>query len=344
MAAMTLYEKIATYCEENHISGVIRITARDRILHEQAIGFADAARQIPFAKNSMFTLYSLSKPFCAIGLLKLVDAGLVKLDSHPARYVPEAEGFDARVTIRHLLHHTSGLPDFEQNRAFASKYAPGYAKNIREHLRILTDYPSCFSPGTGDKYANINFVICALIIENISGLPYETYMQQEVFSPLDMKTAVVDNEMKIIPNRVTGYQLVDGIPDEIEKSHNWLLGAGDIVGTVEDVYCLNKAIKNRLLLSNATWDAVLTPALLNQRGMGCQVFDWQGKTYIQHCGGHFGFRLLHIQILEDDFDIIFLSNSGYGDARAALADLILDTYYKNGHITIDSSQWDRGYI
>lgn len=344
MSTEQLREQIAKYCEANHIFGVLRVTIKDKTEYEQYVGFADIQNSVSFTSESMFTLYSLSKPFCAIGLLKLRDKGLVNIDNHPSEYVPEAEGFDERVTIRHLLHHTSGLPDFHQNPEFAKKYAPGYAKYIREHLKILADYPSYFAPGTDSRYANINFVLCALIIENVSGMHYSEYMTKEVFEPFGMKNAVVDNEDLIIDNRVKGYELLNNRLCETEKNHNWLLGAGDIVATIDDVYCLNKAIKNNLLLSEKTWQEILTPSPINDKGMGCTISDWHGKKRITHNGGHTGFRTLHIQLPEDDFDLIFLSNSGFGDARNAISEMVHSFFFGNDHTAYTPMDMDKGYI
>lgn len=341
---MSLEKRISDYCEKNHISGVLRVTIKDEIRYEQALGFADHENQVPFTKDSMFSLYSLSKPFCAIALLKLVDKNLVSLDEHPSKYVPEAAGFDSQVAIRHLLTHTSGLPDFEQFTEFAEKYAPGYSKFTRDHVNILSQYPSYFPAGTGAMYANINFVLCALIIENVSGLPYAEYMKKEIFEPLGMNTAVVDNENLTIPHRVKGYGLTNQVLVDVGKSHDWMFGAGDIVGTADDVYCLNRAIKSRALLAAETWDTLLTPSPLNHMGMGCTISDWHGKYRITHNGGHTGFRTLHIQLPEDDFDIILLSNSGFGEARADLSEMVYEHFYGSTSISSQTIEMDKGYI
>ena len=329
MPYIELDKKITEYCKTNKIFGMLRITVKDKTEYEKSFGFADAEKHTEFKSNSMFTLYSMSKPFCAIGLLKLKDKGLISLDAHPSEYVPEAAGFNKNVTIRNLLYHTSGLPDFEQNAEFCRKYAPGYAHKTREHLKLLTEYPQYFEPGTDTKYANINYVLCALIIENVSGTDYAAYMKKEVFEPLGAKTAIVH----------------DGKLVEVKKSHDWLLGAGDIVGTVDDVYCLNKAIKNRLLLSKETWNEVLTPPPINRNGMGCSVTNRHGKTRITHNGGHIGFRTLHFQLPDDDFDVIFLSNSGYGSAREDIGEIIYSAIYDTPqNEKNDAIEMDKGYI
>lgn len=345
---MTFSEKIdafiADYTAKTQISGSLRVTCRDEILLERFIGMADREHSIPLSVDSVFTFYSLSKPFCAIGLLLLRDAGKVDIDRHPGAYVPEAQGLDARVTIRHLLHHVSGVPDFAQTPAFAQQYAPAMPENIREHVRLLRDYPQKFAPGTGAQYANINFILCALIIENVTGIPYADYMRAAVFEPLGMRTAQIDRPGLATAHRVQGYELRNGQPAPVEKSYGWLFGAGDMIGSVDDVYCLNRAIKHRLLLRPETWTEALTPSPINHMGMGCTVTQWHGRQRITHNGGHPGFRTLHIQLPEDDFDIILLTNCSWGDARSDYAEAIYAAYYGMDDAHSDAVRMDAGYI
>lgn len=330
----TLSEKIETayaaYTAETPFSGNIRITSHGKIVYQKSFGYADMEKEIPLTGDSLFTLYSLSKPFCAIGLMHLAERGLVDIDAHPGKYVPEAAGMHPDVTIRHLLHHTSGLPDFEQNKDFCSTYAPAATADTRKHLSLLCSYPGYFAPGTDARYCNVNFVLCALIIENVSGMAYRDYMQKTVFDPLGMKTAVVSDETMVIPHRVQGYALADGQMYPVAQSYNWLFGAGDILATLDDVYCLRDAILQKKLLRPETWETVLTPSPLNSMGMGCTITNWHGKHRITHNGGHMGFRTLHILLPEDDFDIILLSNCGFGDARNYFAEAIYEAWYGKG--------------
>lgn len=335
---------IAEYYEKTGISASLRVTCRDEVILERFIGFADRERGIALKADSVFTLYSLSKPFCALGLLRLHDEGKVNIDLHPGEYVPEARGFDRRVTIRHLLHHVSGLPDFSQTTAFSQKYPPALPGEIREQMRLLTGYPQYFEPGTRGMYANINFILCALMIENISGMPYAEYMLSAVFRPLNMPCAQVDRAGLPVPERVQGYQMEGETIAPVSRALGWMMGAGDIIGTLDDVYCLNRAIKHRLLLRSETWAQVLTPSPINRMGMGCTVTEWHGKTRITHNGGHRGFRTLHIQLPGDDFDVILLSNCGWGDARNDFAEAIHAAYYGGDAAPGERVRMDTGYI
>lgn len=178
---------VREFTQKEEHSRYLRITKNDEIIYEQSIGYADRENKIPFTRDSVFTFYSLSKPFCAIGILKLADLGMVDIDAHPSKYVPEAAGFDEQVTIRMALHHISGIPDFEQNEKINAKYSTGKPEKIRTQLIELAKLPNVFKPGTAAMYANINFIICALIIENVTGRRYDEYMQNEVFKSLCMK-------------------------------------------------------------------------------------------------------------------------------------------------------------
>ena len=110
------------------------------------------------------------------------------------------------------------------------------------------------------------------------------------------------------------------------------------------MYCLNKAIKHRLLLKPETWEQVLTPSPINSMGMGCTIIQWHGKLRIRHNGGSKGFRTMHIQLPEDDFDIIYLSNSGWGRARQELSEVIYDAFYGVDGTENRDVQMDAGYI
>ncbi len=339
-----LDEELKAYAEKNKFMGMLRITLRGTTLYEQSFGMANLEKGIAFDTNSRFSFYSLSKPFCTLGLLKLYDKGLVNLDAHPKTYVPEARVLDERLTIRHMLLHTSGAPEFLLCKGFKEKYKRGPASVIREHLLLLKNYPAFFAPGERGLYQNINFTLCALIIENVSGLPYPLYMQQEVFAPLGMKTAVVDDEGVRIANRVEGYELQGETLVAVGRTIDWMLGGGDIVGTLDDVYRLNIALKNKLLLKESTWDMALTSSPVSRFGMGCRALDWRGKRRVVHNGGHVGFRTLHEHIVEDDFDVILLSNTGFGNAREDIMEIIHNYFYGEDEKLNEKIEMDKGYV
>ena len=169
MNLVKLDRRISDYCEENHIMGMLRITLKDDIIFEKSFGYANVEEKNPFASDTLFNFYSLSKPFCAIGLLLLKDKGLVDLDAHPGVYLEEARGFDSRITIRHLLYHISGMPDFYDHPDLMKHLGHGYPHEVKEQLKYLWQYDNDYMPGTSGNYNNLNFIILALITEAVSG-------------------------------------------------------------------------------------------------------------------------------------------------------------------------------
>lgn len=339
-----LDEYLREYCKVFPFSGIVRITEKNEIIYEKYIGYENFETKKEFSKSSEFTYYSISKPFCALGLMKLYDRGLVDIDAHPSKYLPEAEGFHPDLTIRHLLHHISGLPDFEQTPLYKERYFDERLP-IREEILLLKDINKGVPPGTEFKYQNVNFLLCALIIENVTEKTYADYMKAEIFSPLGMTGAVVDKAGLEIKNRVQGYEYDGNSFYPVQKSYRWMLGAGDIVGTADDLYKLNVAIKNRLILKADTWNTVLSPfGVSGAFGMGCMVFDWHGKKRIQHNGGHSGFRTLHFQLPEDDLDVILLSNYGGGNAREDFSEAVFAARYGLPESVTGTQKMDAGYI
>lgn len=341
--ALLQFDRFLVAYEKEHIlSGTLQLRCKDEMLLCRDFGMADYENQIPFSPSSVFSYYSISKPFCAIGIMKQWDRGLVELDAHPGRYVPEAQALHPAVTIRHLLQHTSGIADFEQTEAFRQTYVHGTYENLRTHLALISGYPTHFAPGTGGFYANINYCLLSLILESVTGTDYGTYMQNEVFSPLGLTATQIDVPGLAVANRVRGYAAADGTRIPVEKSYDWMRGAGDVIGTASDLYCLNHAIKHRALLSDAAWKHILTPSPVNGFGFGCTVSPWHGHTRIQHNGGHTGFRTLHIQVPEDDLDLIWLSNFTGCDIRGTLMEAVGSCFYENADTA--STEMDKGYI
>lgn len=346
---MTFAEKmdqyLDRYCELYHFSGMFRVTLKDKIIYERNVGYADIEHKVPFDNSTVFTLYSMSKPFCAIGIMALVDKGLVNIDDHPGKYLPEAAGADSRITIRHLMNHTSGLCDFNQDPVYRKEFSSDHHPDLRPAVAHLVKKPMNFEPGEGSRYTNVNFTILALIIENVSGMSYPNYMLQEVFTPLGLKHAQVDHLGLLADHRARAYDIDgDTIVATERVNPDAFTGAGDIIATIDDVYCLNTAIKHKKLLSEESWKQILTPSPVNVFGLGCQVWDWHGKKRIQHNGGSAGFRTLHVWLPEDDLDIILLSNFGFGDARWSLTNAVYTAFYGEDDSQAESEAMDAGFI
>ena len=337
------YDKwVDAYCKNFPFSGSICITKGDDVIYRRNIGLSNRELNVPIEDNTRFRLYSLTKPFTALGLLRLYEQGKVSLEAHPGEYLSEAVWLHPDITVRMLLDHSHGLPDFSRSGNHAV-LSTKYPVSDREMLDSIREIPMDFAPGTACNYTNTGFYLASMIIEAVSGLSFRDYMEKEVFAPLGMKTAVIDSAYRLISNRASGYD-IDG--DEIIAAPylcaDWMKGAGAAIGTVDDVYKLHVAAREKKFLKPETWDLVFTP---NQGdfGLGCSVLQWHDKVRYQHNGGHLGFRTLHIQLPKDDFGIILLSNMGFGNARYAFSEAAYQLYYGAQDVQSSVIEMDKGF-
>ncbi len=341
-----LREELDRYFAAHELSGMLRVTQRDRVLLRYQHGYADRETGEPFTEASRFKWYSVSKQLCAIGVMKLAEQGLFDFTAHPGKYVPEARGFHPGVNFARLLHHTSGIPDPYQTPEFRSSHTPSLER-LRKDVRELTAYPQEFAPGTQEHYINAGFILAALALENITGEDYGDFMEREVLAPLGMKNACIDRDGRAVPDRVQGYSRdgEDGPVYPVQPPMAWMRGAGDVLGTVSDLYCLNRELKAPRLLRPESWQLILTPEPLNHKGLGCTLTSWHGRRRVTHNGGHLGFRSLHIQLPEEDFDLIFLSNAGYHNSgRADVAEMVYRCFFEEDAAAEEGPDLDKGYV
>ena len=332
------------YCRLYKFSGTLRVTHKGETIYKRHMGFADVEHNIPIDDKSVFTIYSMSKPLCALGFMKLWDKGLVSLDDHPGKYIPEAAGLHPDLTYYHMLHHISSLPDFDDFPEMEFKYSRQKPFNLRGMVKEMAQTCEIKAPGQW-RYANINFGIPALTIENVTGMPYGEFLKKEIFEPIGMYNTCIDHNGLLIPNKVRGYDIKGHDLESVNIDFDYFLGSGDAASTVEDIYALSREMMEHKVLSDAAWEHILTPNPGGDFGKGCTVTDWHGKTRVTHNGGHNGFRTLHVLLPEDDFDIILLSNSGYGNSRYTLAEAVYTAFYgADGADAGKMANMDAGFI
>ena len=150
-------------------------------------GMADISRAVPIDTSTLFDLASLSKNFTAAACLQLYQQGLIDLESPVSRYITDL--IHTNVKVRHILHHTSGLPDYTRDEDMPDKV---FAKMVlNTFLQWLNKQQPTIQPGTEWNYNNTGYALLALLVERVSGQPFSTYMKNHVFHPLGMTTTFV---------------------------------------------------------------------------------------------------------------------------------------------------------
>jgi CubicO group peptidase (beta-lactamase class C family) len=318
-AAIDAY--VEAQMKDIRIPGVaLGIIQADQIVYLKGYGVADPSGRAVTAQTP-FLLASLMKPVTALAIMQLVEAGKVELDAPVQHYLPwfqlANEQDSAALTVRHLLNQTSGLSGATGNEMFPSAAMMDWTPE--QKVRELSDNPLTYPVGTTYEYSNVNYVILALIVETVSGQPFESYVQEHIFGPLDMRQSFIYQAKALPPETATGYQQWFGFPVAsdlpLPRSGN---GSGGLIASAEDmthflIAQLNDGrYGNVSLLSPAGIAEMHTPAAREGDsetfyGMGWEVETVDGLTTLTHNGDHGNFHA-DVTLTSDGWGIVMMAN------------------------------------
>jgi CubicO group peptidase (beta-lactamase class C family) len=297
------------------------------VVYTAGFGFADLDKQIPIDANSTFRLASVSKQFTAMAIMVLADEGRLDYDDPVIKYIPELDGYPG-VTIRHLLTHTSGLPDYYDSMDTSA----GMPTNADIPAVIAAMNGPVFAPGEKYEYSNSAYEMLPLIIEKVSGRTFSEFMQAEVFLPAGMDNSLIyDRTEPEIANRAYGYE-PDGRRFKLNDYNelNYLSGSGGMYATLEDFFAWDQALYGEDVVSSATLAEGFTSHKLNngddiEYGFGWGLDLYRGHHRIDHGGSWVGFRTNIARFPEEKTTIVVLTNRTDG-APAAYVEKIADIY------------------
>ena len=192
------------YVKRNSLPSVSAgLTEKNKIVWTDYVGSIDLENNVPAEKNSLYRVASISKSITAVAVMQLVEQGKIKLDSDARNYLPYLPAKKWRFTVRQLLNHTSGIRNYKSEEEFNSKIN---FKSVRDAMMYIGMDSLEYQPGTKYVYSTLAYNLLAGIIEQVSGMSYESYLQKNIFEPLKMASTKLDFYDKIIPNRAKGYQ------------------------------------------------------------------------------------------------------------------------------------------
>ena len=316
--------------ETGLFSGAVLVADKGKIIYKQAFGMANREWDIASTTDTKFRLASVSKQFCSMLVMQLVQEGEVKLDdtiSDHLKYYRDDTG--DRITVHHLLSHQSGIKDFTASfeyRRIISRSTFGKDEFIKQHCSADLEN----EPGTIYSYCNAGYCILGRIIEKVTGRTYEQNLQERIFEPLGMKNSGVDRNRNILKNRASGYTygpfgLVNADYIEMDSTPG---AAGALYSTVEDMFLWDRALYTDKLLQTKFRDLMFRPnsdvpevKAAGGRPRSIYGYGWQIYTpthpvtkrrtkVINHGGAIHGFRAVENRLVEDDAFIIVLCNQG----------------------------------
>ena len=306
---------LAKQLKDRNLPAFSFAVARDGKLQKTGgYGLADVENHVRATEHTVFQWASVSKQFTAEAIMLLARDGKLRLDDPISRHYPTAPAAWSKITVRHLLNHTSGIKSYTSIPHFFSTIRKDY--QAEELIDLVRELPLEFQPGEKWEYNNTGYYLLGLIIEKVSGQSYADFLAARIFAPLEMHTARVNHQFALITNRATGYEVRTNILFRAEfVSPTQPFSAGALVGTVLDLAKWDAALYTDKLLPTSEREEMWARTKLSDGqtapyGYGWQIGDIRGHRFVGHGGGIHGFTSYILRLLDDKLTVIVLINAG----------------------------------
>lgn len=294
------------------------------IVHQRGYGLADVTKRRPITAQTTFDLASVSKQFTAMAIMMLVERGELSYDDTLATFFPALPAYARRITVRHLLTHTSGVPDYMT--AFEEKVAAVPPEpSSRDVITMIASRPEPeFVPGTRFGYSNSGYVLLAQIVEQVTDTSFPEFMKHDVFEPLGMHATLVSDSIRApARNRAVSYDAswIFGwrYRDFDYTPLNRIYGDGNVNTSLEDMFAWVQALETEALvkrrtLAEAFQGALLVDGTTTDYGFGWRIAEQEGRRILQHGGSWAGFRSYVVRVPSERLTVVVLSNVTTFDA------------------------------
>ena len=322
---------------ETSFSGVVLIAKGGEVILHRAYGQSDVEKPRANSVDTVFDIGSVSQIFTAITILRLEEAGALSTSDPITRFLPAVPEDKRRITIHHLLSHSSGLPNQHAENEFQMM-------NLRQAGDRILQAELAFGPGQGYAYSNTAYTLLAALVETIVGRPFQDYVKEVVLEPAGMRNTGFRDERRLGREMARGYQ------DEFDRgtpagwpAPTWaVLGSGGLVSTAEDLYRLHDAIEMDRLLqpeNRMRMETAYSPVSANTFfGYGWQLRRTpHGIEVGSAAAGGFGFNALFRRVVDQGLVVIVLANRSGGEKFPILpvSRGILDLLLESGLVSID---------
>ena len=299
-------EAVQAFAKEGRFMGSVLVARGNQVLLSKGYGTANLEWAIPNDATTKFRLGSVTKQFTAAAILLLEERGKLKTDDPVKTYLPDAPTAWDKVTIFHLLTHTSGIPSFTDFPDYRTSEAT--ASTPEQLVARFRDKPLEFAPGEKWKYSNSGYVLLGYLIEKVSGEPYAKFVKGNIFDPLGMKNSGYDSNSAIIPHRAAGYEPSSNGPVNAGFIHMTIpFSAGALYSTTEDLLRWEQGLFGGKLLSAASLQKMTTP-FKNDYAFGVAAVTKDGVKVIAHGGGIEGFSTYLAYFPGDQLTVVVLCN------------------------------------
>src|SRR5271155_4385906 len=283
-----LEQVIQSYASKKQFMGSVLVARGNDILFDRGYGSANLEWDIPTSPSTKFRLGSVTKQFTAASILLLEERGKLKVEDPVKKYMPDAPAAWDKITIFHVLTHTSGIPSFTSFPDY--RQTEPFETTPEKLVARFRDKPLDFQPGEKWSYSNSGYVLLGYLIEKISGQKYAAFVQENIFTPLGMKDSGYDSNFEIIPHRADGYAPEKNGPVHAGFIHMSIpFSAGSLYSTTEDLLRWERGLFGGKVLSAASLQKMTTP-FKDDYAFGLSVRTTGGHKVIDHGGGIEGFN------------------------------------------------------
>jgi CubicO group peptidase (beta-lactamase class C family)/Tol biopolymer transport system component len=281
------------------------------VLMSKGFGLANIETGSAVTPETMFQSGSVGKQFTAAGVMVLVEDGRVDLDESIRTHLPEAPESWQPITVRHLLTHSSGIPDYT---SASFDYATNYSED--DLVRMASDLTLEYPAGTRWNYSNTGYAMLGVMISRVTGVPYWDFLRERVFDPAGMPTIRINTATEIVPHRARGYMPGPGglqNASHVAEQTN-TTADGSMLFSLRDMIAWNEAVRTRTVLSPESWDQILSPMVLNSGNTHPYGFAWffneaAGQPVVEHGGSWQGFVNQYTRFPDQDLSVIVLTNA-----------------------------------
>ena len=313
--------------------GALAVIKDGKIIYKRGYGMANLEHKISVSPATVFNIASVAKQFTAMSILLLARQGKISLDDDIRKYVPEIPKYESPITVRQLVHHTSGLRDYGVLMSLAGVRNEDYYDDDDVMDVLVRQKNLNFKPGSEHLYSNTGYFLMSVIVRRVSGKSLREFAEENIFKPLGMKdTHFHDAHKMIVPNRAVGYSPKSNGEYQINMPDLDVVGAGNLYTTVEDLFLWDQNFYNNKS-HEASADLIsqmLNPGKLNggkatNYAFGLYINNYKGLKMVSHAGDFAGYRAEIIRFPEQRFSVICLANVSNLNA-AKLARQVADIY------------------
>lgn len=307
-------ERINQYLEhlaqELKFNGAVLASMKGDIIYSSAFGKANFELDVDNTTKTKFRIGSITKTFTGVSILQLVQKGKLHLEDPISKFHPHQQDGN-KITIHHLLTHTSGIPNYTLDPQMSEWSAQHHtaAKVIERFCRKDLE----FQPGEQYNYSNSGYALLGSLVEQVSGQPYGMYLKESIFEPLEMKDSSLDDPSQMLERRAAGYLFNENrtlLNAPFFHPGN-AYAAGGMISTVEDLHIWDQALSTEKLLRKPLIDQMFTPFKGEpgyKYGYGWVIQDTPHGKLVRHSGGIPGFTSVILRFLDSAVCVHALSN------------------------------------